>query len=459
MYKKSRKKAYLLTTGSAAILFSLALFLLVEHLAFIGKLALAGVLFIGMIFVVTVVFRRVEQRLYDKAYVYGDTRVLSAFVDRLRFCFTNNDLIRAFREVLEMSADCTVLLVDMERRYTVYNSPGVLGTDQQIFNDLVHNYSNWRDGLFFFDEKLGLVSQSQDLRGFFVVQGNLHLYLFMRYARVMEPDVFEDLATEFKAFLHRNETIEKMYAIAAVTKEWAMVAETQLSFLPQRIPEIKGLSMATYFRPLVNVSGDYYDVLPIDEDKTLFLLGDVSGKGLAAALVMGIVVNTVRILENKTDLPAIVRSVDNAIKGMRLEDKYTVLFIGLVDTKEMVMTYVNASMADPVIISETRAGRQIRNLNSTCSLIGILDIDEIGVAEAKLFPGDTILMASDGVSEVADAEGEMLGDSEMWIDFILSESEKEVGVFVEGIADLVMEHAKESELRDDVTMLAVKMEG
>ncbi len=458
MYRNSRKIAYLAVSGIAAILFVVLLSVVANELPFGGQFALAGILFVGSVFMINFVFRRIDQLLYQRAFIRGDTRVLSAFVDRLRFCFTTNDLIRAFREILETTADCTVMMVDMDRHYTVYNSPGILGTDPAVFNEIVRHYDKWRNGVFFFDEKMDLVSDHRQQRGFFVVHENLHVYFFMRFARIMEPEVFQDLGAEFKAFIHRNETIEKMYAIAAVSKEWNMVAETQKSFLPKRMPDVPGLTLAAYFRPLVNVSGDYYDVLPIDEDRTLLLLGDVSGKGLAAALVMGIVVNTVRILEHKTDLVTMIRSIDSAIKGMRLQDKYTVIFIGIVNMKERTITYVNASMADPLIISETRAGRQIRYLTSNCSLIGILDIDEVNVSEAKLFPGDTILMASDGVSEVANAEGEMLGDTEKWVDFILTESEKPVDQFVDGIANLVMSHAEGSHLRDDVTMLAAKVQ-
>ena len=91
------------------------------------------------------------------------------------------------------------------------------------------------------------------------------------------------------------------------------------------MPKIDKLSVAAYYRPLVNVSGDYYSVLPISPTKTLLMLGDVSGKGLAAALVMGLVMNTVKILGDKENLPAMIRAVDKAIKGMKLQDKYGVV--------------------------------------------------------------------------------------------------------------------------------------
>ena len=457
MYRSAKKSVDIVTIATATILFALFAPVLTRGLPFPGVVAVAGLLFIGLSSASTILLRRVDAWLRNRAFVRGDTRVLGVFVDRLRFCFTTNDLIRAFRDILEFTADCTVLLVDMPKRYAVYNSPGIIGSDPAIFAELVRHYDSWRDGVYFFDEKLDLVSDHHKARGFFVVKGDLHCYFFMRFARIMEVDIFPELYAEFQSFLKRNETIDKMFAIAAVSKEWSMVAETQRAFLPKTLPTVKNLELAAYFRPLVNVSGDYYDALPIDEDRTLLMLGDVSGKGLAAALIMGIVVNTIRIIEHKDDLELLVRSVDAAIKGMKLEDKYTVLFIAIVDTKKMTIRYVNASMADPLIISETKAGRQIRSLSSNCRLIGILDLEDLATAEAKLFPGDTILIASDGVSEVPDDKGEMLGDSERWIDFVTDESIRPIGEFVESLAALVVDHAGGKPLRDDVTVLAAKV--
>lgn len=459
MYRTAKKASRFGILAVAATTFGLSVPVLAGGLSFPAAVASAALLYAVLVGAANFALSRVETDLRRRAFVEGDTRLLGAFVDRLRFSFTTNDLIRALREILEFSADGSVLLVDMPKRYPIYNSPGIVGSDPAVFAELVRHYDSWRDGFFFFDDNLDLVSDHRRARGFFLVKGNLHLYCFMRFARIMEPEIFPQVFAEFESYLKRNETIEKMFSIAAVSKEWAMVAETQRSFLPKVLPTVKGLDLAAYFRPLVNVSGDYYDVLPVDEDRTLLVLGDVSGKGLAAALIMGIVVNTVRILERKDDLVGIVRSVDAAIKGMKLEDKYTVLFIGLVDVKKMTISYVNASMADPLIISETRAGRQIRRLGSNCSLVGIIDLDEVAVAEAKLLPGDVILMASDGVSEVPDAAGSMLGDTERWIDFVTDESVRPVKDFVDGIAGLVLDHAGDEPLRDDITMLAAKVRG
>ena len=204
-------------------------------------------------------------------------------------------------------------------------------------------------------------------------------------------EVFPRLFEELGRFQLRSETISSLSEISELSKEWEQLAETQRSFLPQRMPSVKRMKLSAYFRPLINVSGDYYTVLPIDENKTLVMLGDVSGKGLAAALVMGLVMNTVKIMENKEDLPGMIMAIDKAIKGMHLQDKYTVLFIGIIDTQKMTIRYVNASMSDPIIVTRSPEGYRIKSLSSNCSIVGIIPIDEVEVSEQRLFSGALIV--------------------------------------------------------------------
>lgn len=458
MYRVIKRTLEVSTLIISMAVFAMITPLLSRDLQFLGRLLVAGTGFVLLRLLYGNVVQQIDSFLRQLFFNRGNTRLLVNFVDRLRFCFTIGDLISAFREILERRTDSTVIFLDMSKRYVVYNSPSIIGMDPHVFDEIVRHYESWKDGIYYFDDNLDLLSNHRKSRGFFIVSGNFHCFVFMRFVQNMDEEIFPQVYSEYANFLKRNETIEKMFAIAAVSKEWSMVAETQRTFLPKQLPAVPKLELATYFKPLVNVSGDYYDVLPIDNDRTLLLLGDVSGKGLAAALIMGIVVNTVRIMEKKDDLELVVRTVDSAIKGMKLEDKYTVLFLGLLDTKKMELSYVNASMADPLIISETKAGRQIRRLESNCGVIGILDLDTVGIDRVKLLPGDVILMASDGVSEVSNEHGEMLGDTEGWIDFIVDESRCSAEEFIQKLSDLVYKHAAGTKLRDDVTVLVAKIQ-
>ena len=321
------------------------------------------------------------------------------------------------------------------------------------------NFSDMKtEGVYFIDKDFGLTTVYKSTRGFFLVKGDYHLYVFCKYTHLFDKVIYNTLFEEFIRFLNRQEIISNLSEITELSREWTMLADVQKSFLPMVMPQVRRLELASYFRPLVNVSGDYYSVLPLDEHKTLVMLGDVSGKGLAAALVMGLVLNTVKIMEDKEDLANVIHSIDHAIKDMKFQDKYTVLFIGIIDTEKMTIRYVNASMSDPIIVTRSPEGYRIKPLSSNCSLIGIIDLDNVIVAEQKLFRGDLILMASDGISEAMDKDGVELGTTDMYLATIKNSANKSAGNFVTDMANLVLSYS-EGHLRDDVTMLVAKVEG
>ncbi len=134
------------------------------------------------------------------------------------------------------------------------------------------------------------------------------------------------------------------------------------------------------------------------------------------------------------------------------------MFIGIIDTKKMNIRYINASMSDPIIVTKAPNGYRIKPLTSNCSLIGIIDLEDIHVDEQRLFRGDLILMASDGVSEVMDDEGIELGNTELYMNTIKNSAYKSAHHIVNDIANLVLEYNGDKKLRDDVTMLVVKIE-
>ena len=388
----------------------------------------------------------------------GETVIINDFISRLRFCYSLEDFYLVIGDILEKQGDCSVLFVDRTKNYILYNSPNRTSTSDTVRTKLDQNFTDtWNDGFYFFDRHLGVTTNHNRARGFFMVYEKQHLYVFCRYTKLFDLDVYKRLFEEYKRFISRTRTITTLSEISATTKEWEQLADTQQSFLPQKIPNINKLKIATYFRPLVNVSGDYFSILPIDASKTLLMLGDVSGKGLPAALIMGLVMNTVKIIEDKEDLVGVIHAVDKAIKGMHLQDKYTVLFLGIVDTDKMKIRYINASMSDPIILSPSPDGYRIKPLTSNASLVGILDMGDITVAEKRLFRGDTILMATDGVSEVMDDDGVELGDTDIYKKTLMAGAAKSPQEMVNDIVDLIMKYNGDKKLHDDVTMMIAKV--
>ncbi|MBO5137233.1 MAG: serine/threonine-protein phosphatase [Spirochaetaceae bacterium] len=458
MFKSERRLSLFAVNFAVCFLFLfLCLFFISEE-----SLLFSGIC-VSVIFVVLLIMGKTAygwacKKLEYKALYTQETQLLSKFVERLRGCYSMDDFFEAVGQILEIQGDCSVLYIDRNKKYVIYNSPDRLTCSPNTMSLLDLNFGELRtDGVYFMDENLGLTSQYRSSRGFFLVKGDLHLYIFCKYTHLFDKLIYDTLLDEFTHFRERESIISSLSEIAQLSKEWTLLADIQQSFLPQTMPNIPMLDLAAYFRPLVNVSGDYYTVLPFDDHKTLVMLGDVSGKGLAAALVMGLVMNTVKIIEDKEDLAGVIRAVDRAIKNMHLQDKYTVLFIGIVDTEKMTIRYVNASMSDPIIVTKAPDGYKIKPLTSNCSLIGIIELDDIVPAEQKLFKGDVILMASDGVSEVMNEDGVELGNTDLYLDTIKNSACKSASHFVDDIADLVLSYNGDKKLRDDVTMLVAKV--
>lgn len=419
--------------------------------------AIIGPLFVVLFFARRALLAAMNDYIHRRRFEEGDTGLLTAFINQLRVCFTNNDFLGAIRNYLEKVADGAVVLIRCQDQEVYYASSNLISSDPRTIAFINHHYANWQEGIYFFDQQLGLVSRFQDARGFFISTKGQQFWVFIRYCKLFEPNIFAELRKEFEAFIDRVKTVEEMFTISALAKEWDLIAETQMSFLPKAAPELKKLSLASYYRPLVNVSGDYYDYITIDENRTLLVLGDVSGKGLAAALIMGIIMSTIRITEDKTNLRQILLNVDMAIKDMRFEDKYTVVFIGLVDVEAKKLTYVNASMADPLIISQTATGWRVKTIESNNSLVGLIPLDKVEVDEVPIRTGDVILLASDGVSEVTNEEGVQLGEAEIYHSTIKKAATGSAQDVVDAVSNLVLRYVGDKKLRDDVTMLVAKV--
>ena len=144
---------------------------------------------------------------------------------------------------------------------------------------------------------------------------------------------------------------------------------------------------------------------------------------------------------------------------MNLIDKYTVLFLSLIDTKKMTIKYINASIESPMILTENAGDYKVKILDSTCGVVGIIDLDEIGVVEKPLYRGDVIIMSTDGVPETTNEHGVELGETAEYVEALKSYADKTAEQIVHNISSLAFRYATGSRIRDDITVVAVKVKG
>ncbi|HUX40616.1 MAG TPA: SpoIIE family protein phosphatase [Rectinemataceae bacterium] len=458
-YRNARRMIEAGSTAGAALAF-----LVVPFIATQGNLSagwvifLTSAVFMGLYLGRNAIVDRLSSGVQKAVFSKPETQVILDFSARVGQAFTLPDLIEAIRDQLERRADMGAVLVRSNTWEIIYQSPSAAARDEETLETLQRNFREWSEGFCFVNEALSISNTNTGARGFFVNAKGFHVFFLTRLCGLVDMEAFRNLYGELRIYFDRVITISELFEVASLSKEWELIAETQRSFLPKSLPKVDKLDLAVSYRPLVNVSGDYYDVIAVDDKRTLFVVGDVSGKGLAAALVMGIIVNTIRVAKDKVDLAGLIRAIDRAVRDMGFDDKYTVVFLGVADTEKKTLRYINAAMADPIIITQTALGPKLRRLEPTMGLVGLVPLeDEIVVEEIPLRSDEFLLLASDGVTEVANTTGERLGETEHFERALLQYSRQGAVDFVGSITGLLYDYVGDLALKDDVTILAAKV--
>jgi serine phosphatase RsbU (regulator of sigma subunit) len=457
-YRNAQRLVGAVATAAATLLYLFVPYMALKGLGFVPTLLLGAGVFVLLFILRNWAVERLDRRLRQAYRQRPETKLILDFAARVGTSFTIPDLVDAIKEGLEEPADMGAILLRSNTWEVIYQSPQAVSSDPKVLAALEHNFRDWAEDFCFIKPDYALASSNEGARGFFVVAKGFHLFVFTRLCSLIDEEAFRSLYGELRMYFDRLITVSDLFDVASLSKEWELVAATQRSFLPKTLPARAKLDLAVAYRPLINVSGDYYDAIAIDDARTLLVLGDVSGKGLAAALIMGIIVNTIRIAPDKADLPALVRSIDGAVRSMGFDDKYTVLFLGLVDTEKKTMRYVNAAMADPIIVSQTALGPKLRRLPPTMGLIGLVPLEaELAVEELPLRTDELILLCSDGVTEVTGEGGARLGDTEAFEKALLQASRFGAEDIVGSVSGLLYGFVGDAPFKDDVTILATKV--
>jgi sigma-B regulation protein RsbU (phosphoserine phosphatase) len=187
-------------------------------------------------------------------------------------------------------------------------------------------------------------------------------------------------------------------------RELEIARDVQQKLLPQKFPDVKGLEYAGHCRPARAVGGDYYDFFDLEDGRFGLTLGDVSGKGIAAALMMAGIHSSLRtqIMMGVTSLAELLSTFNSVVYQSSPPDKYSTLFVGMIDAKRRELSYVNAGQVMPMLV---RRGKVLR-FDESGVPIGLLPTWRYEQTKVPLEAGDLLVCFSDGVSEAQNAQGE-----------------------------------------------------
>ena len=234
-----------------------------------------------------------------------------------------------------------------------------------------------------------------------------------------------------------------------------LAAQVQRLFLPVGKPAIAGLEIAGMMRPARGVSGDYYDYIPINAHTIQFVIADVAGKGVPAALLMSATAAAMQLETNHDrNILEIVGRLNTGIHSVSDDgERYVTLLVAELDAQERKLHYVNCGH-NPALLFRAQTGAVAR-LNSSCAPIGISPENPCQLASADLTAGDVLVFYTDGVTEAENQLGEELG-TERLSAVVQRGSSSSAEALMTDIFDTVANFCSGIGFNDDVTVLVVK---
>jgi len=244
---------------------------------------------------------------------------------------------------------------------------------------------------------------------------------------------------------------------ARIAEQMRLAGVVQRRMIPEKAPQIPGLDIAAAYIPCFDVGGDFYDFLQLSESCLALAIADVIGKGIPAAIMMGLFRGAMRAYAdtegNREGTKEIINKLNKMTCGEYKDGEFVTLFFAKIDVKKRTATYCNCGHEPAVLIR----GGQITALEKGGLVLGVEPQAEYEIETVKLKDGDCLLFYTDGLIDAADFDGELWGRERM-----LEAAKK----FAEGSAEQVVKNILGyrrrfvglASQRDDTSIIGVKVD-
>ncbi len=285
------------------------------------------------------------------------------------------------------------------------------------------------------------------------VLGVLYLDYLLTQRMITEADarLAGQIARVAAVKLETTRLREEAVVKARMEEELRTAYTIQSRLLPASPPKIDGYEFAGFNRPVRTVSGDYYDFVVRPDGRVYFIVGDVAGKGITAALVMASLATAFSIFTKKDPTPAeLLRDINQTLAPKTAPTKFATVFAGLLDPSSGTVQFANAGHTHPIWIRPSG----VEALRTTDMVVGLFPQAEYRDQSMHLDERDVLLLFTDGVTEAENVQGEELGH-----DPVLEMAKGWHGLaaakVVENLEKEVLAFAGANPLGDDVTILAL----
>jgi serine phosphatase RsbU (regulator of sigma subunit)/catechol 2,3-dioxygenase-like lactoylglutathione lyase family enzyme len=254
----------------------------------------------------------------------------------------------------------------------------------------------------------------------------------------------------------RRATAEKLESERRAGQELEIARMVQARLFPQNLPPFGTLEYAGVCVQARQVGGDYYDFLNLGQERLGLVVGDIAGKGIAAALLMANLQANLRsqcaiALEHPQRF---LESVNQLFFENTIESAYATLFFAEYDSRARRLRYANCGHLPGLLL---RRDDTLDRLASTCTVLGLFKQWDCGIEESTLLPGDTLVLYTDGVTEAFNDRGEEFGEQGL-VDSLRRHRDQRPRALLDSILDDVKRFSPH-EQHDDITLMVARCEG
>jgi sigma-B regulation protein RsbU (phosphoserine phosphatase) len=265
-------------------------------------------------------------------------------------------------------------------------------------------------------------------------------------------ELLQTLAIEASTILENARLMEEERTKLRIENELNVARDIQQGLLPARMPQAGWFRAAGSSLPSTQVGGDYFDVRQVSPDLWAAVVADVSGKGVSSALLAGLLQGAFLMASGSpSDMQALMGRLNAFLLDRTRGEKYATVFYCALDSSGL-LSYANAGHCAPFLVG--RDGR-LRKLHTTGMPVGMLEDSLVQMVEARLDPGDKLVIYSDGLTETENAEGEFFGTERLRT--CLREHARDSALALHaGILGAVDRFGDGGVVRDDITVLVLE---
>ena len=267
----------------------------------------------------------------------------------------------------------------------------------------------------------------------------------------LDRQILDALAADAASILDNARLVERERERQRLEQEIGIARDIQQALLPKNFRDYPHLSVSGINLPCLSVGGDYFYVFPLDDKRTAFLLADVSGKGLGAALLTTMLQGALSGMTLGTDPARVFNHVNRFLCSHAEVGRYATMFFGILDDAGS-LEFINAGHPSPILM---RQGTAEEAFTEGSFPVGLVPEAEFSTTTLRLEPNDTLVLFSDGVTEAMDPEEQLYGVGRLRA-ALVGKNEMPLDEIQKTVLESVENFARGARQADDLTILLVR---